>query len=176
MKAENISDALAFLDDDIIEETEIFRNRKKNYKTIWLRCLSAAACLCIALVAVFGALQYVPNSDFPLRGQGAGDNYLKGGDVEEYKYGGTFGTADSSVTFPKDGVYLEITEWKRNYFYALVLGSENDDLTIGMKVKVKLKIFLCCCSVERKYEVIVCTCDIDSHSTSLFINCNVLEP
>lgn len=138
MKAENISDALAFLDDDIIEETEIFRNRKKSYKTIWLRCLSAAACLCIALVAVFGALQYVPNSDFPLRGQGAGDNYLKGGDVEEYKYGGTFGSADSSISFPEGGVYLEITEWKRNYFYALVLGSENDDLTIGMKVKVKL--------------------------------------
>lgn len=138
MKAENLSDALAFLDDDIIEETEIFRNRKKNYKTIWLRCLSAAACLCIALVAVFGALQYVPNSDFPLRGQGAGDTNLKGGDVEEYKYGGTFGSADSSISFPEGGVYLEITEWKRNYFYALVLGSENDDLTIGMKVKVKL--------------------------------------
>lgn len=138
MKAENLSDALSFLDDDIIEETEFFRNRKKNYKTIWLRCLSAAACLCIALVAVFGALQYVPNSDFPLRGQGAGDNYLKGGYVEEYKYGGTFGSADSSISFPEGGVYLEITEWKKNYFYALVLGSENEALSNGMKVKVKL--------------------------------------
>ncbi len=138
MKAENISDALAFLDDDIIEETEILRNRKKNYKTIWLRYLSAAACLCIALVAVFGVLQYVPNSDFPLRGQGAGDTNLKGGDVEEYKYGGTFGSADSSISFPEGGVYLEITEWKKNYFYALVLGSENEALSNGMKVKVKL--------------------------------------
>lgn len=143
MKAENLSDALSFLDDDIIEETENFRSRKKNMRIIWLRCLSAAACLCIALVAVFGAVQYAPYSDSPLRGQGTGNTVQAGTKeesqpVDEYKYGGAWGGADSSIAFPDDGVYLEITEWKKNYFYALVLSSENEELTNGMKVKVKL--------------------------------------
>ena len=138
MKAENISDALAFLDDDIIEETDRVRSGKKNHKAIWLKFLSAAACLCIALVAVFGALPIVQNSDFSKRGQSASDIPLADTPLEEHKYGGSWGGADTSITFPDDGVYLEITEWKRNCFYALVLSSENEELTNGMKVKVKL--------------------------------------
>ncbi len=142
MKAENLSEALACLDDDIIEETESFRSRKKNYKSIWLRCLSAAACLCIALVAVFGTVQ---SFDLPLRGNGfnSTNNSLWAGTkgesrpVDEYKYGGGLGSVTGSMNLPDDGVYLEIKEWKKNYFYALVLGAKSQDLTNGMMVKVK---------------------------------------
>ncbi|MBQ7386084.1 MAG: hypothetical protein IJW04_06215 [Ruminococcus sp.] len=143
MKAENISDALNFLDDDIIEETERIRSKKKSYKSRWIKCLSAAACLCIALVAVFGI---VPQFDSPLRGNdlNSANNSSWAGTkgesqfVDEYKYGGGLGYVAGSISMPADGVYLEITEWKKNCFYALVLGSENKELTNGMKVKVKL--------------------------------------
>lgn len=142
MTAEKLSEALSFIDDDIIEETDALRKRKKNHKALWLRTLSAAACLCIALVAVFGTVQ---SFDLPLRG-GKGENNsawagTKGETkpVDEFNYGGTFGSVagSMSMTSSEYAVYLEITEWKRNCFYALVLESGNEELTSGMKVKVK---------------------------------------
>lgn len=139
MKAENISDALAFLDDDIIEETENIRNRNKNYKVIWLRCLSVAACLCIVFVAVFGV---VKSFELPLRGGNTNNSSWAGtkGEsllVDEFKYGTAFGSVAGSMDLPDDGVYLEITEWKRNCFYALVLSAKSENLPNGMMVKVK---------------------------------------
>ena len=142
MTVEKISDALLFLDDDIIEEADLLRAKKKNYKSIWIKCLSAAACLCIALVAVFGAVQ---NFDFPLRGNGSNSTNnsswagTKGESqpVDEFKYGGGLGSVMGSMDLPDDGVYLEIKEWKRNCFYALVLSAKSEDLPNGMMVKVK---------------------------------------
>ena len=133
MKAERLSDALSFLDDDIIEETQALRDKKRNYKSIWIKVLSAAACLCIALTAVIGS---VGHCELPLRGSD-----INATSAEEYKYGsgdwlGGFSYAAGSMTPFNNAVYLEITEW-RTYFYAMVLEGQNDDFSNGTRVKVK---------------------------------------
>lgn len=135
MTAEKLSEALSFLDDDIIEEAEDLRSRKKDYKIIWLRCLSVAACLCIVLVAVLGVVQ----SDADL---GYSDLPLKGGDIssEDNKYGGyrgTLGFGAGAVSYVGEVAYLEITEWKGNCFYATAIEGKNDAFDDGVKVKVK---------------------------------------
>lgn len=140
MTAEKLSEALSFIDDDIIEETEALRSRKDrtDYKIIWLRCLSVAACLCIALVAVFGVVR----SDADL---GYSDLPLKGGDIsytspEDNKYGGyrgTLGFGAGAVSYVGEVAYLEITEWKGSCFYATAIEGKNDAFDDGVKVKVK---------------------------------------
>lgn len=138
MTAEKLSEALSFLDDDIIEEAEDSGSQKSNYKIIWLRCLSAAACLCIVLVAVFGGMQ----SDADL---GCSDLPLKGGDIsytspEDNKYGGyrgTLGFGAGNVSYVGEVAYLEITEWKGSCFYATAIEGKNDAFDDGVKVKVK---------------------------------------
>lgn len=133
-----LSDALSFLDDDIIEEAESFRSRKKNYKSIWIKSLSLAACLCIAFMAVFGMM---PNADLPLRGE---ENNIS---VEDYKYGSGYSPDEwsggiyftfttGSVSYPENTVCLEIKEWKRNSFYAFVVEDFNDVFEDGTRVKV----------------------------------------
>lgn len=138
MTAEKLSEALSFLDDDIIEEAEDSGSQKSNYKIIWLRCLSAAACLCIVLVAVFGGMQSDADLDYS-------DLPLKGGDISytspEYnKYGGyrgTLGFGAGNVNSVGEVAYLEITEWKGSCFYAIAVDGKDDAFDDGAKVKVK---------------------------------------
>ena len=133
MTAEKLSEALSFIDDDIIEETEALRSRKDrtDYKIIWLRCLSVAACLCIALVAVFAG---AGKGDLPLRGNGISTN-----PTEEFKYG--ISDAGGMLMGVNEGFwyYVEITEWEDDGFYGIIRGTECEGgiIPIGEKVKVK---------------------------------------
>lgn len=129
MTAEFLSDALSCIDDDIIEETDALRHNNKNYKSIWIKILSAAACLCIALLAVISS---VAQFELPSRG---GD--INNTEAEEYKYGGVYGYAAGVMNSVEEVTYLEVTEWKKNCFYALVLEGENDTFSNGTRVKVK---------------------------------------
>lgn len=52
MKNERFCDAMNLLPDDIIHEADEIRTRKKSYNKIWLKWVSAAACLCLAIGAV----------------------------------------------------------------------------------------------------------------------------
>lgn len=136
MTAEKLSEALSFIDDDIIEETEALRSRKDrtDYKIIWLRCLSVAACLCIALVAVFGAVQ--TNPDLDLLGF-KGEEYWAGTQVGGNKYGtGCMGIISINENF---WYYVEIIEWEDDGFYGIIRGTECEGgiIPIGEKVKVK---------------------------------------
>lgn len=135
MTAEKLSEALSFLDDDIIEEAEDSGSQKSNYKIIWLRCLSAAACLCIVLVAVFGGMHTNPDSDLPgLKGE----SYWTGPPrVGGYSYGaGGMGITNVNENF---WYYVEITEWEKDGFYGVIRGTECEGgiIPIGEKVKVK---------------------------------------
>lgn len=134
MTAEILSEALSFIDDELIEETDALRHKKKNYKSIWIKTLSAAACLCIALMAVVGS---VAHFELPLRG---GD--ISGTLAEEYKYGsgdyvgGFFGYASGAMNSVEEVAYLEITEWKKNCFYGISIDGRNDAFADGTHVKV----------------------------------------
>ena len=50
MRAETISDAMNYLDDEIIEDTEAFRQKKKKRKG-WIKGAISAACLAVVLGA-----------------------------------------------------------------------------------------------------------------------------
>lgn len=115
MTAEKLSYALCFLDDDIIEEADALRQRKKNYKSIWIKTLSAAACLCIVLMAVIGVI----NSELIFgRGglpTGAGE-YLYGAG---YDYAGEdFWCGGSTYTT----VIVRIAEWNEGGFTGTLEG------------------------------------------------------
>lgn len=133
MTAEKLSEALSFIDDDIIEETENARSRKDttDYKIIWLRCLAVAACLCIALVAVLAGAGRV---DIPLKGEPVGD-----GTTEDIKYG--VGSAGGAVSGVNEGLwyYVEITRWEDDGFYGIIRGCESEGgiIPVGEKVKIK---------------------------------------
>lgn len=49
MKAEHISDAMNHLDEDLLEETQAVRSRKKYSGRKWTRWAAAAACLAVGL-------------------------------------------------------------------------------------------------------------------------------
>ncbi len=135
MTAEKLSEALSFLDDDIIEEAEDLRSRKPNHKIIWLRCLSAAACLCIVLVAVLGGLQANPDLDLPgLKGE---EPWAGPPRVGGYTYGaGCMGITNVNENF---WYYVEIIRWENDGFYGVIRGAECEGsiIPIGEKVKVK---------------------------------------
>lgn len=127
MTAEFLSEALSFIDDELIEETDALRSKKKNYKSMWIKTLSAAACLCIALVAVIGAV----NSDV-FKGNGTLPT-----DSGEFLYGG--GNFCTGVGGELLRYYVEITSWDDKGFYGVIKNSESDsgELQFGDEVRVR---------------------------------------
>lgn len=141
MKAEFLSEAMSFLDDDIIEEADALRRKSKNYKSIWIKCLSAAACLCIALLAVFGF--YKPQS----LANGTAGPSLTGteqSNVADIKYGSGKGCGDVFMVNETGWCYLEITAWGDEEFFARVIGKEQEGgtLSVGEEISVKFESFV----------------------------------
>lgn len=60
MKREKLCDAMNLLPDDIIHEADAVRTRKKHRNKMWLKWLSAAACLCLV---VAGAVHMISPKD-----------------------------------------------------------------------------------------------------------------
>lgn len=65
MKPEEISEAVGMIDDDIINSANASRGRNKRRKNLWMRCIAAAACVCIIFVGVFGRLNMKMNNADP---------------------------------------------------------------------------------------------------------------
>lgn len=54
MNTDLIFDALDYIDDDILEDVDVLRRKKKvNPNRIWMRYASVAACLCVIIGAVY---------------------------------------------------------------------------------------------------------------------------
>lgn len=135
MNAEKLYDAIGFIDDDIVAEAQAFSKKKKSVRRVVATAVSLAACL---VIAVFG-IHTVRNSPaFVLPDRGGENIAFTSG---ENKYGGVVkgATTTTGTMMSKDRVVrLEITEWKQNCFYALVLEENSDELSIGTKLKVKV--------------------------------------
>lgn len=137
MNAEKLSDALNYLDDDILEEAQAFRSRRKSKKTVWIRALAAVACLCIAFVGVHGVM----NSELFI-GPDRGAEFTSGSGDSDIKYSGEKVTLEGTSALPTTGAlclcYAEITEWGEDGFYAEVAHCEPDDsrLKEGTRVMV----------------------------------------
>lgn len=75
MKAERIMDAMNYLPDELLEQTDRLRQRKKNY---WKPLVAVAACLCLVVGLWFlnpglkAANGAAPESDFLADDAGAG--------------------------------------------------------------------------------------------------------
>ena len=52
MTAEFLSEAMSFIDDEIIEDACAFRQKSSNRKKQFIASLTAVACICIAVVAI----------------------------------------------------------------------------------------------------------------------------
>ncbi len=141
MNTEKLYDAIGYIDDDIVAETEAFSKRKKSVRRVVATAVSLAACL---VIAFFGT-HIVKNSQYfvsPDRGSSEHMSFTS----TEKKWSGyaekgeqLYGCATTGTIASKDNaVLLEITEWRRNCFYALVLEGDSDELSIGTKVKVKV--------------------------------------
>jgi hypothetical protein len=67
MKQEKISDALNFIDDDLIERAEAARSRKKAQKpSVWVKWGTVAACACLVALGIYwksSTSPETPNSD-----------------------------------------------------------------------------------------------------------------
>ena len=137
MTSEKLFDAIGFIDDDIVAEAEAFSKRKKAFRRAVATAVSLAACL---VIAVFG-MHILRNSPyFVLPDRGSNNMSFTASENKYAGYGGGLkgATTMGSMTSSDNAVYLEITEWKKNSFYALVLEGNSDDLSIGTKVKVKI--------------------------------------
>ena len=141
MNTEKLYDAIGYIDDDIVAEAEAFSKRKKTVRRVVAAAVSLAACL----VITFFGTHIVRNSQYfvsPDRGSSEHMSFTStennwSGYIE--KGNNLYGSATTGIKMPKDRVVrLEITEWKRNCFYALVLEENSDELSIGTKGKVKL--------------------------------------
>ncbi len=141
MNAEKLYDAIGYIDDDIVAEAEAFSKRKKSVRRVVATAVSLAACL---VIAFFGT-HIVKNSQYFVSPDRGSSEHLSFTSTENKWSGYTekgeqlYGCATTGTMLSKDKVVrLEITEWRRNCFYALVLEGDGDELSIGTKVKVKV--------------------------------------
>lgn len=64
MKREDISDALNFLDEDMIAHTEMVRKKKRQLRRTWRKWGAAAACLCLVCIAGITAPHFLPKRPY----------------------------------------------------------------------------------------------------------------
>lgn len=121
MSLDDMHDALNLLDDDMVEAVDALRSRKKKRKVHWVRWISLAACLCIAVISLYGVGRlFSTQNDGAAEYVGEGnknDNEMHYGNPEEGEdqlTGGT-GTATALVlleikTLEETGFTGEVVE------------------------------------------------------------------
>lgn len=81
MRGEHISDALHMLPDEMLEETEQIRSRRKRTSRIWWKWLAAAACLVLAVSGVWLFSQNFMKHDMGELPQLVASQEWRGGDM-----------------------------------------------------------------------------------------------
>lgn len=98
MRSENISDALEFLDEDMIGHTEAVRRIRKQRTRSWRKWCAAAACLCVVFIAAIA----IPDILFP-------QNQTEEGSGKENSFSESFTSIDS-ITDNGETVSTAVTE------------------------------------------------------------------
>ncbi len=128
MNQDKIHDALNLLDDSMIEAVEKLRNKRKK-KHFPMHWISAAACLCIAVVILFAAGKF---SHLPFDTQ-------KEGAAKPENYN-NITNAESGITEESKEIHsilVEITSWKGNGFTGTVAGILDTDIyAVGTELSV----------------------------------------
>lgn len=71
MSKDNLIDAFSRVDEDMILEVEVLRRNKK--KTVWIRWVALAACLCMTVGIIFFSITYQAAPDSPMDAIGPHD-------------------------------------------------------------------------------------------------------
>lgn len=133
MTSEQLHDAIGLIDDDLITETDALRQGVGQRKTLWLRCVAAAACLTVLLICLpilRKTLQPTPdgltnsNTDphAPLDGLTAAEATLSGADVD--------GTA------PVASLTATIIHWQDDGFTAAIISTENEIAAANTHIQI----------------------------------------
>lgn len=133
MKEDFIIDALENIDDDMLEDVDRLRERRNaKPKHLWMKYVSAAACICFVLTGVFFASRDESPSRFgtedttDMSGQGFIHNYIRA--EVSLSYGGS---TPRVITEPKDVTALfDVLEMIENTEEEVSLtnkGSHGDD-------------------------------------------------
>lgn len=145
MNHEKILDALEFIDDDMIERVDILRKVPERPRLLWLKYVSVAACVALA---IFGGFKFF-DSRFATQENSSSDdniNDIQNGIVDIYgdtnykdesaeqlktddnatfrdePTGGTSGTSNkNNFSFTYSPVYIEITEISESSFKGRVI-------------------------------------------------------
>ena len=75
MRSENISDALEFLDEDMIDHTEAVRIIRKQRTRSWQKWCAAAACLCVVCITVIAIPGILSTQDQTEEGNGKENSF-----------------------------------------------------------------------------------------------------
>lgn len=169
MTSEKLCDALGFLDDDIIEETNRIRSKKRVGKRAIISAVSIAACLCIGFFTLHGVM----NSELAVGIDGADKAPIEDATSSANGYWVGFDTMPGrgedttapnkgagSVIFPQNSetlpiycygfiespkdsesvrYYADIIKWCEGYFYAKITGSECEDVLLSEGDVVKVR-------------------------------------
>lgn len=133
MNIDNIHDALNLLDDDIIEEVDKLRNkgkqsRQKEKKTVWLKTVSIAACLCIVVCA------------YAVGKFGLGEDKMSNKEIadEEYVNESTGNNSSEQKKSNEPSVEVEIVSWEETGFTGKVKDSSDTNIyVVGSTVTVE---------------------------------------
>jgi hypothetical protein len=99
MKQENISEAMNFIDDDLIDRADEARSEKKSKKYPWIKWGAAAACLC--LVAVGAVHMLVSGRSRPVLEWSEG---FQAADYFAYNEKAEIGESSSSSSLPMSAI------------------------------------------------------------------------
>lgn len=139
MNPDKIHDALNMLDDDLIEEVNVLRIKKKKLNNRWVRRIAIAACLCIIIAGIFAANNL---GILPLGGAG---NNKQQGEMSGNPEGISMVQENHSDAIGKElwetaeypSVLVKIKGWQEDGFFGTVTGSfDTDTFEVGEDIVV----------------------------------------
>lgn len=155
MNIDNLHDALNLLDDELIEEVDKLRTKRKRRKNLSVRWLSLAACFCVAIIGLYalsnlGVWQFGASKDSACVENAKEDLVEDNSTAEQDAFDDSVGdvgtktesisdsTGSSENTSEQPSVLVEITEWTEDGFDGVVTGIVDTTIfEIGEKVKVQ---------------------------------------
>ena len=120
MKPEQIHDALNFLDDSLIEETD--RQRQRKRPSPWKKWTALAACLCLVIAGSFAVLVLTQRNQ-------SKNECISEENEEAY---------EETVPECAEELQVRILSWEKDRFLGEVISGKENGLTPGTKVEIRL--------------------------------------
>lgn len=121
MRPEQIHDALNFLDDGLIEETE--KLRRKKHPSHWKKWAALAACLCLVAAGSFAVLSLNQRETMKSECISAENE----------------NTYEENAPECAEELQVRIISWEKNGFTAEIVSAGGTGLNEGARVEIRLK-------------------------------------